>query len=476
MWFCIVSCTSDGNYYGYSISKETRDTELFRIIEKKYSADTLKLKAALFLMVNMGDKGTKDFLVKDKEYRNVAIELYRPEINRTNIHFYLDSLNYFLVDTVYRDKDIIKPDFFCNNLEQAFNMWQTKPWSNNYSFEIFCEFILPYRIGNESLDENWRTYFQDKYLPVLDTMQANDKVDNVFQFIKTDINRWYRFAFNTIDLKPTMSLDEVLNCGKGNCTDVANVFLYALRAIGVAATIDYIRLWGRTNYGHCELVYWDEKNEPKRLKTGNLLQTPPPKVYRQYYSNQENNLFKNVKDPTDIPPHLKEKYYQDVTNEYTKTSTLNVKPEKQPENGILYLSVFNAGQWQPIAWSDSIVTKTGEFVFEDMGRNIVYLPSAYIKKSNIPNGQPFIISKKGEVRSLELRTDSLISMVFLTKGIENKLLYWDNKWKTVGRSGIMNDSLRFENVPTNTIYRLVKTNGNQMERIFTYTNKKRRNW
>ena len=165
-----------------------------------------------------------------------------------------------------------------------------------------------------------------------------------------------------------------------------------------------------------------------------------------------------------------------MTNEYTKTSTVKVKPEKQPENGILYLNVFNAGRWQPIAWSDSITAKTGNYIFKNMGRNIVYLPSVYTPKMNIPNGKPFIIGDEGETIPLGPRAGSLISMVFPTKGIENGLFYWDNKWKTVGQNGIMDDSLRFENVPTNTLYRLVNPNGNQMERIFTYKNNKRRNW
>ena len=33
---------------------------------------------------------------------------------------------------------------------------------------------------------------------MLDTMQGNDKVNNVFQFIKKDIKKWYKFSFNTI--------------------------------------------------------------------------------------------------------------------------------------------------------------------------------------------------------------------------------------------------------------------------------------
>ena len=472
----LSSCMEEKPHISLILDKAGANKVELQKFLNNYKNDPLKLKAAEFLITGMEGRFSYDLLVKGPEKQTVGFNLYHPKINRKNLIYLLDSLHYYVTDTIAKDIETVSSEYLIKNHELAFEIWQTKPWSKNYSFDIFCEFILPYRIGNESLESDWRTYFQEKYLPILDTMQGNNQVKKVFQFVKNDIKKWFWYSNNTIDLKPTMDLDEVLNCHKGNCVDLANVYLYALRAVGVAAAVDYIPLWGRTDYGHCELVYWDENNQPQRLQTGEWLQTPPPKVYRQFYSNQQNNLVNKIENPNDIPLHLTEKTYCDVTNEYTKTSTVKVKPEKQPENGILYLNVFNAGRWQPIAWSDSITAKTGNYIFKNMGRNIVYLPSVYAQKMNIPNGKPFIIGDEWETIPLGLRAGSLISMVFPTKGIENELFYWDNKWKTVGQNGIMDDSLRFENVPTNTLYRLVNPNGNQMERIFTYKNNKRRNW
>ena len=287
---------------------------------------------------------------------------------------------------------------------------------------------------------------------------------------------WYWFANNTIDLKPTMNLDEILSCRKGNCVDLANVYLYALRAIGVAAAIDYIPLWGRANYGHCELVYWDENNQPRRCQTGKLLASPAPKVYRNFYSKQKNNLADKVKSAYDIPPYLVETTYRDVTNEYVKTSTIAVKPSKKPKNNITYLSVYNAGYWKPVAWSDSIAAETGAYLFKDMGRNIVYLPTVYFNKKNVPVGVPVMIKNDGQIESLSIVKDSLTVLTFQQENKNKELYYWDNKWVKIGKGVAIDNSLRFENVPSNTLYRLINPKGNKMERIFTYKKNKRRNW
>ena len=38
-----------------------------------------------------------------------------------------------------------------SNIEWAFKVWREQPWGKNVSFEQFCEYILPYRIGNEGI-------------------------------------------------------------------------------------------------------------------------------------------------------------------------------------------------------------------------------------------------------------------------------------------------------------------------------------
>ena len=45
------------------------------------------------------------------------------------------------------DVNHIKSDYLINNIEKSFEVWYAQPWGNDIPFDIFCEEILPYRIG-----------------------------------------------------------------------------------------------------------------------------------------------------------------------------------------------------------------------------------------------------------------------------------------------------------------------------------------
>ena len=56
------------------------------------------------------------------------------------------------------DCHAIKAEYLIENIDLAFAAWQKRPWRHSLSFDEFCEWILPYRIGDEPL-ENWRKVF-----------------------------------------------------------------------------------------------------------------------------------------------------------------------------------------------------------------------------------------------------------------------------------------------------------------------------
>ncbi|WP_281671074.1 hypothetical protein [Rikenella microfusus] len=46
--------------------------------------------------------------------------------------------------------------------------------------------------------------------------------------------------------------------------------------MGIAATVDWIPLWGSSDGGHAETVYFDEEANPVMLQTDNWLLAQPP--------------------------------------------------------------------------------------------------------------------------------------------------------------------------------------------------------
>lgn len=118
-----------------------------------YQEDSLKYEAALFLIDNMAyyqgaDSGELESVYKAYDIFSTGRYTYRQA---------LDSAERLCgkpknVQQIRWKADVdMEPGFLVSNIEWAFKVWREQPWGKNVSFEQFCEYILPYRIGNEEL-------------------------------------------------------------------------------------------------------------------------------------------------------------------------------------------------------------------------------------------------------------------------------------------------------------------------------------
>ena len=70
--------------------------------------------------------------------------------------------------------------YLCSNIDWAFKVWEEQPWCRNVSFGDFCEYILPYRVGNETLAE-WREDYYAECNGVLDSLRSSPGKDDPLQ-------------------------------------------------------------------------------------------------------------------------------------------------------------------------------------------------------------------------------------------------------------------------------------------------------
>lgn len=54
---------------------------------------------------------------------------------------------------------MITADYLIDNIDKAFDAYDSRPWNRYVSFEEFCETILPYRVGQDPL-ESWRDIYR----------------------------------------------------------------------------------------------------------------------------------------------------------------------------------------------------------------------------------------------------------------------------------------------------------------------------
>ena len=73
--------------------------------------------------------------------------------------------------TKRNDARSVTADFLIRHIDYVFGVWEKRPWASYYSFEDFCEFVLPYRIEREPL-EFWQEAYVRRYGRLCDSLCA----------------------------------------------------------------------------------------------------------------------------------------------------------------------------------------------------------------------------------------------------------------------------------------------------------------
>lgn len=161
------------------VAKDNR-MELEKVLYRyqKDPTDSLKYEAACFLIENMlfytysvGEQldNYKSYYTWLKKSRGKTPQQVADSVKNV----YGD-----IKEELEKKCDIMEIDsaYLCRNIDWAFKVWQEQPWGKNISFETFCEYILPYRIGDEPLSY-WRETYYEKYNSLLDSLRMSDSLD-----------------------------------------------------------------------------------------------------------------------------------------------------------------------------------------------------------------------------------------------------------------------------------------------------------
>lgn len=457
--------------------------------------DTLKLRAALYLIANMDEQSyvtyrlfdtagmTVDFdVLTYPDYDSLLTDIKQLEQNRGELDY----------EKVQKTEDLktITAAYLIDQIDLAFLAWREKPWAQGIDFETFCRYILPYRGSNEPL-EQWRPYFYEKYDYLTDSLKEVTDPLEAAAIINKDVRSWFgfdpRFYYHPTD----QGLSEMLENGLGRCEDMTNMAIYALRANGLAVTSDYTPYWANSGNNHAwnaivnadgdVVPFMGCEADPGKYK----LQNKIGKAYRKTYEANKNNLTFQPNKQTAVPGWLKRKNYLDVTSGYTTVADIVIPLEKPVPDSvdIAYICVFNSGHWSAIHWGR---IDDGEVMFSDMGTGIIYIAALYIDEDIVPWSDPFIVHNDGSLEALRasekattvtVTTVTNPKQVHSTDGIEEnkikpgeqyELFYWNDGWQSCGQKSGAVDAVVFDNVPDNSLLWLKKRDAGSDVRIFTY--------
>ncbi|MDR0560405.1 MAG: hypothetical protein LBG92_09545 [Prevotellaceae bacterium] len=362
---------------------------------KENPADSLKFRAAEFLIVNMPDKYSTYY---DAPWNDVAAALIRKTSSKNG----QGIAEAYRLETPVIKEDIksITAEYLITNIELAFKVWQEMPWNRHVSFEVFCEDILPYRVGTEPL-ENWRkkalASFDDFYKSFMEnqsitSVEACSKINEVLPRFKMD---W--------DFPP-MSFSQLMASARGPCENMAVLAIFSMRALGIPVTLEITPKWASHSTGHSWNAVRDSIGNyisfmgvdvnPYSRHQGNDPDMKKGKVYRKMFAAQPCTVSENE----EIPAILADiKNMKDVSAEYedcrdTAKIQLKYPPEKPVEH--VYLAVEYSEKLYPVA----LIENTGSSVeFASIGREIVYFPVYYINGTDITAGDPFWIDRSGKM-------------------------------------------------------------------------------
>lgn len=294
--------------------------ELFKVLlHYKNRNDTLKYKAALFLIENMSYHYSQ--LNKNRSMVESAMQTFLKEgfIHPDTLDVLYENCSQF---NTYDDVQIIKADFLIRNIDMAFDAWQKRPWGKYYTFDEFCEYLLPYRVLNEPLEE-WREMYAKRFAYILDSLYTGTDVieaaNTVCKVLKEE-GYIHTMKFSPLGaVSPLFIADHRI----GDCADECNFTIFVMRSLGIPIQSDFYDYSPETfsSHGWCVVLDTTKLNIPLYYsdffaKRGSMETDDRRKckIYRRTYAIQEDVL--ETIPNNSFPTELKDLFRVDVSDEY----------------------------------------------------------------------------------------------------------------------------------------------------------------
>lgn len=116
-------------------------------------SDSLKLQAATFLIENMPGHYTLEGPLINACRKKIDTDTTASYFAKKTLDISLSHMDQFR-HTANKKEDVqnIKAEFLIRHIDRSFENLNLYPWLEDIPFDLFLEYILPYRFANERLD------------------------------------------------------------------------------------------------------------------------------------------------------------------------------------------------------------------------------------------------------------------------------------------------------------------------------------
>lgn len=380
--------------------------------------DRLKLQSAYFLIANM----PYHFAVQNRALEAFKSYLKQVEPKEGLLTEYekkygpIGGQNVIKPDLYY-----ITADFLIQNIDFSFQVWQESPWSKYFTFDVFCEEILPYRLSHEPL-EHWKEVYYAAFRPVIDSIadcqNPDELAKRLAEYIKDQGWTWEE-KLNSQGFGASILLQKRY----GNCKEQADYITYALRSVGIPSGIDFyihdpvydtsMHFWNFTRNIEGKSVDFDYY-EINQSRVRNMTRKYG-KIYRSCHALQKDALSVKYKDLFIPSGGLRNILLKDVSSDYFPNTHITIRSEPPTLFGkkdLAYLCTFDGKTWKPITWSKP---KNGMAKFRHVEPELLYQLRLIDETRNIAASKPFILRGNENPQFLDADTSNLQPMTLLRK-------------------------------------------------------------
>ncbi|GAA3640419.1 hypothetical protein [Flavivirga jejuensis] len=463
--FCltsIVSCSDIPKSLELAL-KEAGDNrhELEKVLNfyKENPRDSLKYKAALFLIENMPNhfsyKPIKGFEGAFDSINNHPNSRFRKDV----FEKLLDSMTHTTPKRteLVSDIKVLTSNFIINNVELSFEAWNKIPKNKRASFDDFCNYILPYKNNDEPIEENSREKLFRKYAWVYSYLDKGTSLISVVDSITSEFGHENMTQIRKYYPIP-LSISQIEKSRIGLCDDGVNYFVHVFRALGIICTKDMISHWGNHHSsGHSWIYvrYGDDEYATQVFAKRNVkieyIGESIPKVNRLTFASQKKF---NVLS-----------FLLDVTGTYVPTIDIDVENKLNAPFSNPVICVFDISrEWIPIGFGE--INKKKLIHYDDLGVNVLYIAATLQNNEIIPFNYPFYINKNKQIHYFEptiFKQDSIIltrKYGLTTPRHRNKL-----KWITSLNGGFFEGANTSDFNNSNIIYELSHFNSTHLQTI-----------
>jgi len=412
--------------------------ELQKVIDHyQMPEDSLKLKAAYFLIGNMANKFSFDTLAigPHREFIGVLNSVHSIPIEKRlkmkgwdaysqDWHTYFKDSIWKSLESKYgkfdlknalsqiRDVDVITSKLLIENIDLAFKVWREKPWAQHVGFDDFCEYILPYRVAHEPLN-NWRLKLYEKYSWIDSLFPEKGSVIDAARMLNDSI-KWFKHNEQFLEY-PDLGISDLYKARYGICTDQNNLANYVLRSQGVpvihvaknkgtswSAILDtdgkLVEFDGAFDEPKKHIGYFQEHMESESYRTTILLAHSFLADEYPFYDRKSE----------DVPPGILVYGMKNVTKiSQASSSKIKLSHSKLYSDKFkhVYLCRFLSKGIGAVDW---FVNKGNSLITSNtVMTNQIYIPMFYKRPEYTQAAYPIYLTKKGNIIKLKPNIKSL---------------------------------------------------------------------